>query len=429
MPNPCGNWGKKKGKSKTTFRGSGGAIKEYSKRLARDPYNIEALQGLGRIYYQNQVYDKAFPLYQKLYGLMATHLEVKQEPVALAFGICAYKLERLEEARGAFRKVLVMNPMHFEANFYTAKILFNNKEFDKALPYIKKASAIDKESAETLEMLGYTLFELKKYHEALVSLRHAIDMKPGDKKMLFYFACALEECSMDDKAIKVFMHLRIDKEFGAEASLHAGKLHDKMGKNEEAIQDYEVGLNIEGITTPIKLDILYNLSQVYIRLRNIQKALYYLQQIASITPNYKDVQRLLQGYGELNQNSNLQLFLMARPSEFIVLCKKVIQVYYKNSYITFISVDQTHANVDIQVSVESSRWTSQELFRFFRTESMVGQLLVTDCYNKIKEIKFDKGYCVSAGSFSEDSKKFCDGRPIDLIDKNDLIKLLKKVKA
>lgn len=404
------------------------AVKTYSKRLLHDPLNVEALEGLGKVYFQAQAFDKALPCYQKLFALMKTKYEIDQKKTALAYGTCAYKMQKFDDARVAFQKVITLEQLNYTANYLIGKMHFESKDYEKAIPFLKRAFQADAESGATCEALGYALFETKRYHECLSFLRRAIDKKPGDKKLLFYFACALEESSMDDKALKIFLHIRTDPEYGPMSCLYCGKLHDKMGQYEVAVQDYDIALKIETIKSEVKVEILYNIAQDYIRGHNIAKALSYLQQIMLINSQFKDTARLVASYSELNSNNNLQAYLMSGPSDFVVLCKKIVTGYYKNAYVKIQSVEVSGANVDVTCTVETIRWTSTEFFRFFRTTSIVGQLLVVDCFNKVKDSKFDKGYCICAGTFSEESKKFVDGRPIDLVDKTELIKILKKIK-
>lgn len=423
-----GSRGGPKEKKLSVPKNNAAAVKLYSKRLMHDPLNAEALEGLGEVYYAANMYDKACPLYQKLFALMKTNLSLDQKKIASRYGLCAYNCEKFDEARVAFQKIIVLDQMDFYANYYLGSMYYTDKDYDKAVNFLKRAVATDNTAANAVETLGYALFDAKRFRESLPYIRRAIDQKPQDKKLLYYFACGLEEASMDDKAIKVFLHLRSDPEFGPPSCLFCGKLHDKTGQFQLAIQDYEIALKSELIKPETKVEVLYNIAQDYIRAHNISKALGYLQQIMLINPQYKDTARLVATYGELNQNNNLQLYLMSAPSDFVELCKKIVTNFYKNCYVKVVAVEVSSANVDVQCSVETTRWTSTEFFRFFRTASMVGQLLVVDCYNKVKDSKFDKGYCVSAGSFSEESKKFIDGRPIDLIDKAELIKVLKRIK-
>ena len=67
------------------------------------------------------------------------------------------------------------------------------------------------------------------------------------------------------------------------------------------------------------------------------------------------------------------------------------------------------------------------IFRFFRSQGTVGELLMRDLHARIKDLKAGKGICLSAGVFSEESRRFTEGRPINMYDKDRLNKILHSV--
>ena len=77
--------------------------------------------------------------------------------------------------------------------------------------------------------------------------------------------------------------------------------------------------------------------------------------------------------------------------------------------------------------VETPKWEDVEFFRFFRATGAVGELFVRDFHAKLKDKKVDRGFCVTPGAFSEEAHKYVEGRPIDLIEKAQLMTLLKKI--
>ncbi|MBQ9631007.1 MAG: restriction endonuclease, partial [Treponema sp.] len=77
--------------------------------------------------------------------------------------------------------------------------------------------------------------------------------------------------------------------------------------------------------------------------------------------------------------------------------------------------------------VDTPRWEDMELFRFYRNTGAIGELFVRDFHSKLRELKCDKGFCITAGTYTEGAHKYVEGRPIDLIEKNRLVSLLKKM--
>ena len=44
-------------------KGMSAVVKEYEKKLAHDPHNVEALSALGDVYYNDQNWEKVFNIY------------------------------------------------------------------------------------------------------------------------------------------------------------------------------------------------------------------------------------------------------------------------------------------------------------------------------------------------------------------------------
>ena len=162
-------------------------------------------------------------------------------------------------------------------------------------------------------------------------------------------------------------------------------------------------------------------------MNDISKCLTYLRQIQAAKPQYKDVDALVARYAELNQNKNLQTYLMSGTSDFIALCRKFIAVYYKDSFVKVEDVQVASESVEIICEIETPKWEARQMFRFYRTQNVIGDINVRDFHSKIRDAKCDNGVCISMGGFSESAHKYIDGRPVDLIEKDELVKILKKI--
>jgi hypothetical protein len=137
---------------------------------------------------------------------------------------------------------------------------------------------------------------------------------------------------------------------------------------------------------------------------------------------------LLAKYRELNSNRNLQIFLLGTASDFVTLCRKIALLYFPKAKvkITDISV-QGNEYADILAEVETSKWSDLILFRFIRSQGTVGELSVRDFHARVKDLKAGKGYCITAGTFSEEARRFVEARLIDLIDKSVLMQTLNSI--
>lgn len=408
-------------------KGKSAILKEIEKKLAHDPHNILALETLGDIYFNDKNWDKTYQVYKTLYDVSSVHVEVDVAKVAMRMGIALYNLQKYDEAINALMLSLKRNPENFDANYILGKTFYEKGTFDKALYCLKKARLLQPENVDVIELIALSLFKMSKYRDSLPFLKKVLDLHPDNKEVLFDMAVAMSESGMQDKALKVFIHLRPDPVFGAQSCLEAGKMHERAKNFQAAVQDYEIALKLENVPEQIILQVKYRLASMYIAMNDISKGLTILKQIQAVKSNYKDVDTLVLRYSELNQNKNLQTYLLSGTSDFTALCRKFIQAYYPNVIVKVEDIQVQSESVEIIASIQSAKNEEKQLFRFYRTQTVIGDIYVREFHGKIRDAKCDFGLCITMGSFTDSAHKFTEGRPIDLIEKEDLLKTLKKI--
>jgi len=418
---------KKSGGGAGKQKSRGQIIKECNRKLSVDPHNPEGLIPLGDLYFQEHNWEKAYQIYDTMLNIAAVHKEIDPFLSALRQGICAYKLNKTEDAFRGLITAYKLQSDNYDANYYLGLNCYANKDYEKAVPCLRKALVIKPDATAINAKLGLALYNGKHFRECLAFLHRALDEQPDNKEALFSMADAMDECGYGEKAMKVFMHLRPDPEFGARSCLAAGKNHAKTGQYDKAIQDFEIGLKHENIPVDIMLELRYHMANACFAVKDISTGIACLKEIQVVNPQYKDVGQLMGRYQELNQNRNLQIYLMSATSDFVALCRKVTASYYANSYTKILDISVSQEHVEILLTVESPKWEDTEIFRFYRSNGSVGELFIRDFHARVGDSKADRGLCFTAGQYSEDAKKYAEGRPIDLIDKTGLIKLLKKV--
>lgn len=402
-------------------------IRDATRKLKQDPHHAASLFALSDCYYRHHDFQKAYPLYNTLVDIAKLHPEINEFTVAIRLGICAVKLEKIQESFKGLALAFQLKPDDFEACYYLGYACYQNNDFARAIPCLKKALVIKPDSSSVFGPLGKALYKSGKFKESLKFLRRTIDEHPEDKETLFEIADAMYESGFGDKAVKIFMHLRPDPVFGPKSCLAVGKMHFNAKQYEKAFQDFEIGLKIQDMPQNIMVELNYNMAQTCFAINKMGLGLECLKQIQIVAPNYKDVQALISRYQELNQNSNLKIYIMSGTSDFVALCSKVVASYYSNSFVKVQDISIIPEGADILCAIESSKWEDTELFRFYRTTGVVGELFVRDFHAKIRDSKADKGLCFAAGTFSEGAHKYTEGRPIDLIEKDTLVKVLKKI--
>ncbi|WP_319415282.1 tetratricopeptide repeat protein [Marispirochaeta aestuarii] len=403
-------------------------IKDSNRRLAQNPKDADALLALGELYFSEQVFDKAMRTFEVLIDLCATNKQLDEFDITLKYALSALRLKHYEEAYKSLVIARTMNPDVFEVNYNLGYLEYLKKNYEKAVQLLTNARKEKGEHVPTLRYLGHSLFRMNKFNEAVGILRKTIDLEPDDKESLFAIAQCYHELGQNDNAIKIFTHLRADPALGPSAALFAGSIRMNQHQYDKAMLDFEIGLRHQNIPEKTLLELKYRLASAYIRQQEIGSALRLLEEIHSVQPVYRDVPNLLRKYRELHGNQNLQTYLIAGTSDFVTLCRKVVSTFFPKAKVKIVDVSvQKSEYADILAEVSTSKWEDLVLFRFVRTTNTVGELVLRDLYSRSKEVKAGRGFCLSAGDFSDGAHQFVEARLIDLIEKEDLMKRMNQV--
>jgi len=413
--------GKPEEKKKKSPRDRDSALREATRRLALNPKDTNALLTLGEIHFGDQNWEKAMKIYGQLQEFCATDKELDELLITQRFALAAMQMKNYNVAYKSLLYARSMRDDIFEVNHNLGYLEFLRKNYEKAAGYLNQARAGKPNHHPTLKYLGLSLAQMHRYQEGAMMLKQAMDLDPGDKETLFVLGQTYHNLGQNDMALKIFTHLRGDPVMGPKAAIYAGTLNSNVRKYELAIMDYEIGLKHENIPDDVKQELKYRLAQAYIRNQEIAQGLKHLKDLKALNPNYRDVDALITRYSELNTNKNLQIFLIAETSEFVTLCRRLASAMFPKAKVKIVNISvQKNEHADILAEISTAKWEDIVLFRFIRTTGIVGELVLRDLYSKIKEVKAGRGFCLTAGTFSESGKQFVEARLIDLLEKDEL---------
>jgi tetratricopeptide (TPR) repeat protein len=395
------------------------------KRLEQNPHDTEALLALAEKYYKDRNWEKAF----KTYKILCTSPEglpgVDYFEIHFRCGQAAAKAGLTGEAHKNLIVAASFNESDYRVQFELGNLNFMNGNYEKAVSYLSKARSINPEYAPTLCVLGHSYFRLKKYKEAMINFRRALDIVPGDKETLFTLAECYEESGQTDQASRIYSHLRANPEWGPASCLAVGRIYAATQRLDEAIADFSIGLRHEKIAPAIASELRYQLALAYLKKDEIDKALAQLNAINDENPDYKNTAILIKQYAEMYKNRNLQTYVISPPDEFLGLCRKIVISFFSKAKVKIMQTNVTGKDwADILAQVDTPRWSNIIGFRFFRTQGSVGELAVRDFHAHLKNVKADKGVCFAAGDFTHEAQRFTEARLIELIDRSRIAAIL-----
>ena len=420
--------GKPKAKGKSKDRAQ--LLKEATRRLAANPKDVDALESIAGVAWSDQDWEKANKYYGELVECGAGNPDVDEFTANARLGFAALRLNRFDDAYKALTIARTIRQDDFDVNFNLGYLEYQRKAYERGIGLLKQAVAMNPEHTQALRYLGHSYFRVGQFKDAIGALRRTLDLAPDDKESLF----ALAECNYElgavEQALKIFSHLRTDPVLGPQAALFAGTVRLNQHQADKAIQDFEIGLKHQEIKPETSIELKYRLAAAYIKGNELGKAVNLLSEIQVLSPGYKDVPSLLSKFRELNSNRNLKVYLLGTASEFVTLCRKITLMFFPKAKvkITDISVNKNDW-ADVLAEIETSKWSDIVLFRYIRASGVMGELVVREFHARVKDLKAGKGFCISAGTYSEEAKKFVEARLIDLIEKDALMGILNTVEA
>ena len=423
----AGRRGKRKHSSRRKDRNV--ILREANRQLGQNPRDHKALQTLADLYYDEKTWDKALKTYGILTELSATVKEIDEAEVTMRYGLAAMQLKHYDEAYKALVIARSLRSGSFEINNNLGQLEYRRGNYEKAITLLKPASEAVPDHLPTQRYLGRSLHGIKHYKDSIRFLKRVVDTEPDDKESLFLLAQAYGETGQNERSLALFSHLRADPKMGPHAALFAGTINLSKRDLDRAIVDFELGLRHQDIRKDVLHELQYRLADAYAQKQEIGRALDLLVKIHKSDPSYKDVASRIARNRELNSNQNLQTYLIAPKSEFVSLCRRVVIRFFDHSKVKIVSVQIVKDEyVDILTEIETSKWEDIVLFRFIRNTGNVGELIVRELNSRLKETRSGRGFCITAGRFSETAESFVEARLIDLLDKPKLLKVLSKLK-
>ncbi len=411
-------------------RDRGVVLRSAKRRLTRNPKDSSALLSLAELYYEEQDFESSYQYYQKLTDLCAIEPGLDEFEITLRHAMSALKTKKYNEAYNSFAFAKSLDKADFDLDNNLGYLEYLRKNYQRAESLLRSAKKLQPEALLTCKHLGLCCSKLGKFKEAVSYLSQWLESQPEDKESRFVLAKCYFHLTQFKPAEHIFKQLRADPQYGAQASLYSGTIHMNNKSYENAIMDFEVGLRQEKETTKLALELKYRLAAAYVQMENLNQAVVLLRAIWEVNPNFRDVGEVLKKYQELSTNQSFRSYLMATASEFSNLCRNIAQNYFEKASTRIMDISSSDDDcVDILTEVVTRKWEDVVIFRLMRNNNNLGDLAVRDFYIRMKDLRAGRGIFITAGTFNKKAEEFVEARLIDLLDKESLLKQLKKLSS
>lgn len=394
--------------------------------LQKNPLDTQNRMALVKIYMD----EKKFPEAISHLNIMLTKGQRHQDFTLLEanklLGECYFEVKNLDEAFKVFNLLRKNNPNDPYPYIQLGKIEKERDSIEKAAQYYNKALTLDPDNIDILKNLGVLLFDSTKYPEALNTLQNALDKNQDDPEIHFYLGQIKSTYKQQKEAFNHYIKAKNDQRFTAVSLLNIGKILRSYNKLEDARKVLVSFLKLTGLKRDDLLEGIYELAEIYFSMKDIQRATALWEKMLSMTSEYRDVKSKLDRYEQTRKNTLLKAYMMSSRGEFLELCKKIALNFARNVVITRTDFEQD-ASVEILVQAVYKDVGTTIFFKFFRGTSNVGQLVVREFYEKMKEVKAKHGVCITTSEYSSDALAFSEGRVLELLGKKELVRLLSRV--
>lgn len=175
----------------------------------------------------------------------------------LATGRALLNSGQTNEAIAELSQALSLDPKLMEANSLLGLAYDRKGMHDRAKDFYERAIKADREDAQTLNNLGFSLYVNGNYRAALDKLKKAAKLAPSDQRILNNLALAQCRLGKYEDAYKSFARA------GGEVTgrLNTATMLERDGRNEEAIPYYEAVRRLQ----PTHAVALRRLADLYAR--------------------------------------------------------------------------------------------------------------------------------------------------------------------
>uniref|UniRef100_A9AB58 Tetratricopeptide TPR_2 repeat protein n=1 Tax=Methanococcus maripaludis (strain C6 / ATCC BAA-1332) TaxID=444158 RepID=A9AB58_METM6 len=275
------------------------AVEFFNKTISSEPKNPDAWYFKGNAYQKldkpklaQDSYEKALsirpndPELVKNYAMLLNSLELFNESIEVLknvyepdseiteiLGIAYLKTGRFEEALVEFDKILEKKPKYKQVLAKKGTALVGLKKFDEALDTYEKVLKISPYDTEVWKNIGNAFYTVKRYEKAIQFYDMYLSEHKNDFEVTLSKGDALRKLGKTNEALELYTKT-------LEKHINSYEPWCRVGLLYYDIKDYETALYYLGLANernPLNPSILVKLARTYIKLKNYNKSLEFIE--------------------------------------------------------------------------------------------------------------------------------------------------------
>ncbi|MCX8059234.1 MAG: tetratricopeptide repeat protein [Spirochaetes bacterium] len=410
------------------FEEAAGYLRKLIKRDPDNPINhyylAECLWNMKNYNEAKSEYNYLFRYNLETYGISEAQVRFKLADIYL-------NKNQFDEALKELLLIYNNNPDDLYTCLEIADIFKNKQKWDHALKFYQKALKIDKDNAKAIFSTGEILIEKKQYSIAKKYLQAALKLAPNSPDAQYFYGISCKETSDIRNAIIYLSKVTSVERFALNANFNLGLIYFENKDYQNAVKYFEEALKwIKDFNSNSYLNILYIIADTYYKMNFIDKAIELWEKINSIKSNFRDVIVKLSKFQHLKNDDNIKEFLTASKQSFEEIVQDII--HYFDCKIVSIKFDSDGKFAEAQTIGSTSGWKKIDklpiYFMILRDISRpINIELVSDVVDKMKTYKSAKAYLIAPSYSLPEVNQYVNQRPIEIINRDQLSKILKEV--
>ena len=396
--------------------------------LAKEPKNYLVHYYLGKVYLAENRAELALMEYKTVSENAVFGDDIAEVPFRKNLAALYLHCNQNENALREFLLLTKLEPKNADAYYSAGKIYEKQNRTDTALTLFRKTVALNRRHAEAHASLALLLANAKQFAEAKTEIDLALSLNPEAYSNYYYLGKILKENKDYAGAVKAFEKAQRDAEYRQKALIERGLCLMLACRPDSAIID--LGRAVELDKAGVKQETLharYCMAACFEAMRQIDNAIAQWEIIYKKNHAFRDVAAKLAKYKDVQTNDALKDYLTCGNEDFTALCAKLAQSALS---LTLQRSDAAKWGCQIIATERNGDWMNVRkqlyLLRFYRFSDPLEDSVVRQAIDDLKEANCSRAYIFSSSDFSRSARAFAEGRPVELIGKEQLEQALKK---
>ena len=404
---------------------SSAAIKLAKRLLARDQQNPKIHYLLGKAYLAADKPELTLMAFKQVNQIGIFDGSIPEVSFRREIAGLFQRFNQPDEALKEYLLLLQKDPNTAEDYYQVGRLLESRNMAAKAVGYYRQAIQLQRGHSFAYLRLGLILYRAKSFDEAQPFLENALRFRSETYEAYYYIGLIQKERHDYAAALESFEWSTKSPEFKIKSLVERGTSYMEMNNPERAVSELERAIGLANDRSADEaLRAHYLLAACYEGMRQIGRAIEHWEAVYTVKPGFRDVTEKLSQYQELRQDDIVKDFLTASQTDFRRMCEKAIA---KMGF-TIQSMTDESDGVQVLAVEGKSNWRNTKaishLVRFVRTADFIDEATVRETQEEMKRQDIDRAVIVASSNFSRMAIDYAESRPINLLDKDELRKLL-----